>query len=205
MSSYNIQNIAVDLLMEATDNPNSMDEQQLSMLETAIKKVGFLQPVLVRPLTAGRYEIVDGHHRVKAARRLGYTDLPCVVLNESDDAKAVALRIGMNRLRGELNLAAVARAVDGLVDAGWSMDDLALTGFNPDEVDDLLESLKLQDEDDVLGQKIEGPEADDGPPDPFVLEITFSDRDEFKRAKAGLKRASGGKDLSRGLMRLLGE
>lgn len=203
--SYKVSDIAVGLLVEAADNPNSMDAQQLEMLGHAIKKVGFLQPALVRQLPAGRYEIIDGHHRIKAARELGYTDIPCVVLDNSDDAKAVALRIGMNRLRGELNLAAVARELDKLVEAGWGTDDLGLTGFNPDEVEDLLESLNLQAEDDVLGQKIDGPEADDAPPDPFVLEITFADRDTFKRAKAGLKRAAGSGDLSKGLMRLLGE
>jgi len=197
-------------LHEAADNPNSMEPEQYAMLVEAVRRVGFLQPVLVREvknaLDFTDYEVIDGHHRIKAARELGYSEVPCVVI-DADDNTAIALRVGMNRLRGELNLSSVAVAMEGLVTNGWKLDDLTLTGFSADEVADLLASLKLN-EDDVLGQNVQVGElgGDELPSHPFVLEIQFTDRAAFKKAKAGLKRAAGKSgDIGRGLLRLLGE
>lgn len=199
------QDLPLALLDDAADNPNSMEPEQFAMLAEAIRRVGFLQPALVRARDEGRYEIIDGHHRVRAARELKFSEVPCVVVR-CDDRTTVALRVGMNRLRGELNLSAVAKSLDDLVANGWQMGDLTITGFSADEVGDLLQSLKLN-EDDVLGQQVEVAGDDDHEEvRAFVLEVSFTDRDDFKRAKAGLKRAAGKSgDLGRGLLRLLGE
>jgi ParB/RepB/Spo0J family partition protein len=209
-----VRPIELDQLSEAATNPNSMAPESFAMLKEAIRRAGFLQPVLVRTavvrteggVDALGYEIIDGHHRVAAARELAYASVPCVVV-EADDATTLALRIGMNRMRGELNLSAVAVAMGDLQTSGWKLDDMSLTGFSADEAADLLASLKLN-EDDVLGKgKIE---LDDTPLDTaapmFLLEIHFTDRAEFKKARAGLKRAAGkSADLGKGLLRLLGE
>ena len=98
------------LLRDADENPNKMEPEQLSMLAEAIRRKGFLQPILVRRVE-GQYEIIDGHHRTRAAREVGLTEIPCLVATNCSDEDAAALRIGMNRFRGELDLAGTARCV----------------------------------------------------------------------------------------------
>jgi ParB/RepB/Spo0J family partition protein len=202
----NAQSISIKLLDDAAFNPNSMTPEAFDMLKEAIRRVGFLQPALVRPGKKSGFEIIDGHHRIAAARALEYSAVPCVVI-EADDPTTAALRIGMNRMRGELNLSAVASQMGMLATEGWQLDDMTLTGFSGDEVADLLSSLKLN-EDEVLGHgniELEDAPLDDAPP-VFLIEIHFADKTEFRKARAGLKRAAGkSKDLGKGLLRLLGE
>ena len=211
-----VTNIAVLRLRPAPTNPNVMDAAHFDALVAGIKAEGFLQPILVRQLEGPvpDFEIVDGHHRVRAAEKAGMTVIPAVIADPSMSAEAARLQaIGMNKRRGELDLTEVGKAFADLHGAGWSVEALALTGFTENEVADLLTSVST-DVDSALAKDISIPsggfEDDDGEDTPtakpFLLEIHFTDRDEFKRAKKGLKRAAGkGKELSRGLMVLLGE
>jgi len=205
-----IANVPIDALKEAPENPNVMEPERYGLLVEAIRKEGFLQPVLAYPLgTPGEYRIVDGHHRVKAAREVGMVEVPAVIVADVEEAHAIAIRIGMNRLRGELDLTSVGRALKDLVGQGWQVEDLTITGFNVGEVTDLLASVS-QSVDAALPKDMEAPPADydvedSGDTKPYVLEIEFTSREEYQRAKKGLKRAAGkGNPLSDGLLRLLG-
>jgi len=223
-----ISTLETQSLLEEEKNPNKMEPEQYAMLVEAIRQVGFLQPILVRPLGvslpngqelsaknaqllgglhAVQYRVVDGHHRLRAAKELGLAQVPCVIV-EKDDEEAVALALGMNRLRGELDLAQTAQSLEVLVQKGWTLGDLTITGFSADEIADLLRSLRT-DEVDVMAQAIEASDAEDEPDEKakiFSIEIQFTDRAEFKRAKKGLKKAAGKSgDLAKGLLRLLGE
>ena len=211
-----VTNIALLRLRPAPTNPNVMDAAHFDALVAGIKAEGVLQPILVRQLEGAvpDFEIVDGHHRVRAAEKAGMTVIPSVIAAPGMDAAAARLQaIGMNKRRGELDLTEVGRAFADLHGAGWTVEALSLTGFTENEVGDLLRSVS-QDVDRALAKDISIPsgsfEADDDDDvptaKPFLLEILFTDRSEFKAAKKGLKRAAGkGKDLARGLMVLLGE
>lgn len=61
------------------------DEQGLVELAASIREVGLLQPVLVRPAVDGRYELVAGERRLRAARLAGLTELPALVRRTADD------------------------------------------------------------------------------------------------------------------------
>lgn len=219
-----VSNISIASLRPADTNPNVMDEAHYRALVAGIRVEGFLQPILVREVldselgTAPKggapvYEIVDGHHRVRAAEEVGMVAVPAVIAAPGMSADAARLQaIGMNKRRGELDLTEVGRAFADLHGEGWSVEALALTGFSPNEVGDLLRSVS-QDVDKALAKDISIPadsfENEDEPEPsakPFLLEILFTSREDFKAAKKGLKRAAGkGKDLARGLMVLLGE
>ncbi len=210
MSDVSVGNVPLSTLHDAPSNPNHMDEDKYLTLVRAMKEKGFLQPVLVREVQ-GRMEIVDGHHRVKAARELGMSSVPAVVVDEMDDADAAILRIGMNRLRGELDLTSVGLVLKELQAGGLLIDDLTITGYSESEVADLLHSVS-QGLEDGIPKDMEMPaddfefEVPDDTVKPFELKILFLKREEFTKAKRGLRRAAGkGKDLAEGLMRLLGE
>jgi ParB-like chromosome segregation protein Spo0J len=201
-----MQEIALELLTENPDNPNRMEPEKLQALSQAIKRLGFLQPPLVRARPSD-FLIVDGHHRVAAARLAEITSVPCVLAPASmTDAEAKAAMLGLNRLRGELDLALASGVVIDLAQAGWSFDDLAVTGFSEVELKDLLDT-GAQNVDDLL----RGAAADVGQDDeprvekPFVLEVMFASREQYVSARKALKRAAGkGGDLSRGLLTVLG-
>jgi len=66
-----------------------MDEGSLYELAESIKSQGIMQPVLVRPLTGGRYEIIAGERRFRAAALAGLDELPVLVKDVPDEAAAV--------------------------------------------------------------------------------------------------------------------
>jgi ParB family chromosome partitioning protein len=67
----------------------------------SIREFGFIDPITVRPLSAELYEIIDGDHSWKAARRLGMTAVPCTIVNGLSDQQAKKLTPILNGLRGE--------------------------------------------------------------------------------------------------------
>ena len=203
----------VDQLDDPPSNPNRMPASTFRLLVEAIKRIGFVQPVLVRQvpvmLAPGeatpepRYQIVDGWHRVRAAREAGLTDVP-VVITDLDANQARAVQVGMNKMRGELDLSAVSSLVDELHTDGWDLEALALTGFDSSELTDMLRAMS-SDSDDVLnGAPAAMPDAVEPAVKPFVLELTFATKDELAKAKKGLRKAAGkGGDMALGLIRLI--
>jgi ParB family chromosome partitioning protein len=79
-----------------------MDEGALYELAESIKSQGIMQPVLVRPLTGGRYEIIAGERRFRAASLAGLSELPVLVKDVPDESAAVMSLIE-NIQREDLN------------------------------------------------------------------------------------------------------
>jgi len=92
-----------------------MDKGALEELAESIRSRGIVQPILVRPLASGTYEILAGERRWKAAQLAGLATIPAVVREVTDDA---ALGIGLieNIQREDLNAIEEARGVKRLVD-----------------------------------------------------------------------------------------
>lgn len=78
------------------------DDEALSELAESIEQHGILQPLLVRPLTDGTYQLVAGERRWRAARMAGLTDVP-VVVREMDDKQMAQLALIENLQREDLN------------------------------------------------------------------------------------------------------
>ena len=211
----NSVSIPVAHLREAPGNPNKMPEEQFEKLKAAIKLYGFEQPILVRRSVIesepdgtkfDTYEIVDGVHRKQAADALGMREIPCVVNNKITDEQAHALRISMNRLRGELDLASVAGEFRLLSDAGWDLSALETTGFSGDEVAALM-AVGNDNGDFELPETV-GAEPEDRVDDKteWVLELVFTDKAAMQRAKRRLRRIAGqGGQLSAALLKVLAE
>ena len=79
-----------------------MDEGALYELAESIKSQGVMQPVLVRPLPGGRYEIIAGERRTRAARLAGLDEVPVLVRDVPDESAAVMALIE-NIQREDLN------------------------------------------------------------------------------------------------------
>jgi len=92
-----------------------MDEGSLYELAESIKSQGVMQPVLVRPLAGGLYEIIAGERRVRAARLAGLTDVPVLVRPVPDETAAVMSLIE-NIQREDLNPLEEAQGLKRLID-----------------------------------------------------------------------------------------
>jgi ParB family chromosome partitioning protein len=78
------------------------DEHKLEELSRSIKELGILEPLLVRPLSSGDYELVAGERRLRAAQLAKLTDVP-VVIREMDDTVTATVRLVENLQREDLN------------------------------------------------------------------------------------------------------
>ncbi len=78
------------------------DDEALSELAASIEKHGVIQPLLVRPLPGGTYQLVAGERRWRASRMAGLTEVP-VVIKELSDADASALALIENLQREDLD------------------------------------------------------------------------------------------------------
>jgi ParB family chromosome partitioning protein len=92
-----------------------MDEGSLYELAESIKSQGVMQPVLVRPVNGGRYEIIAGERRFRAARLAGLDEVPVLVKAVPDEAAAVMALIE-NIQREDLNPLEEAQGLKRLVD-----------------------------------------------------------------------------------------
>ena len=81
-----LKNIPLELLDEQTAAHRlNMDEAQLGELAESIRDVGLLNPIIVRPIEGGRYEIIAGHRRFIAHGTLGRTEIMCIVRDATDN------------------------------------------------------------------------------------------------------------------------
>jgi ParB family chromosome partitioning protein len=78
--------IAVDAIAPNARQPRQVfDEEAMEELKFSIQEVGFLQPIVVREMDAGTYELVMGERRWRAAQALGYEVIPAIVRDTRDD------------------------------------------------------------------------------------------------------------------------
>jgi ParB family chromosome partitioning protein len=107
--------IDIDLLTPNPRQPRtSIDEGTLEELAQSIRSNGVIQPILVRP-SGGRYEIVAGERRWRAAQRAGLLKVP-VTIREIDDASLLQVALIENIQREDLNPIEEAQAYRRLVD-----------------------------------------------------------------------------------------
>lgn len=109
----------------ASQPRTAFDEESLAALTASIREVGVLQPVLVRELGAGRYELVAGERRWRAAKRAGLPTIPAIVRTVSDLGR-VEQALVENLHRQDLNPMEEAGAYQQLIeDFGLTHEQLA--------------------------------------------------------------------------------
>jgi len=153
-SELTLEQWPVDRLIDYARNPRKNDHA-VEQMAAVITEFGFRIPVVAK--STG--EIVDGHLRLKAARRLGLTTVPVVLADELTDAPIRAFRLLANRSAtwAEWDDTMLALELEDLKLADF---DLSLTGFDGTEI----EALLTNDADDGGdGQQQESDAADDVP------------------------------------------
>ena len=101
------------------------DEDQLTELALSIKEVGLLQPPVVRSITDGRYQLIMGERRFRAAKLAGLTSIP-VILRQTNDDQLLKEALIENIHRSQLNPLEEGAAYQQLLnDFGYTHDELA--------------------------------------------------------------------------------
>ena len=90
-------------LREFKDHPFKVrEDDDMKQLMESIRAEGILVPIIVRPSTDGGYEIISGHRRVYAARRVGLSDIPVFIRDDITDDEAVIAMVDSNLQRKKL-------------------------------------------------------------------------------------------------------
>jgi ParB family chromosome partitioning protein len=120
------------------------DEESLATLSDSIREVGVLQPILVRPLPDGAYELIAGERRWRAARRAGIQTIPALV-RDVDDAGALEQALVENLHRTDLNPLEEAAAYQQLIeDFELTHDEVAVrVGRSRASISNTLRLLQL--------------------------------------------------------------
>jgi len=111
-----LQTIAIDRLQPGKYQPRTkMDETALNELADSIREQGLMQPILVRPVGGGRFEIIAGERRWRAAQRAGLKEVPALVKDVPDNA-ALTLALIENIQREDLNPLEEAQGIARLIE-----------------------------------------------------------------------------------------
>jgi ParB family chromosome partitioning protein len=176
-----LRELPLELVAANPRQPRStFDEAGLLSLAESIKLRGVLQPVLVRALAGGRYELVAGERRWRAARLAELDTIPAIVRHH-DDAASLEVALVENMAREDLNPVEEARACAALVEElGLTREDVGLrVGRSRVAVSNLIRLLDLSD--DVL-ETIERGELTEGHGRALLLTPEHSDRRKLARA-----------------------
>ncbi|MEP7354863.1 MAG: ParB N-terminal domain-containing protein, partial [Acidobacteriota bacterium] len=151
-----IETWSIDRLIPYERNPRKNDSAVERMC-SSIREFGFKIPCLVR----SNGEVVDGHLRLKAARKLEIADIPVILCDEWSPAQVKAFRLLVNRSVGWADWDEELLALE-LLEIQQADFDLDLTGFDPGEIEEL---LNIPDEE----------KANEAPPLPAVAVSQLGD------------------------------
>ncbi len=142
------RHVPVELIGPNPDQPRTeFDPASIDGLAASVADAGVVQPVIVRPLADGRYELIAGERRWRAARQAKLETVPALIRNQ-DEAERLQTALIENMAREDLNPVDEARACAALVeDLGLSKEELARRlGRSRAAISNLVRLLDLPDE-----------------------------------------------------------
>ena len=154
-----IEKMKVSDLKYAPYNPRKIDDKELAKLKRSIAEFGYVEPIVWNERTGF---VVGGNQRLKALRELEIEEADVVVV-DLDDAKEKALNVALNKISGEWDF---IKLKDVLTDIDTGDFDIELTGFDLDEIENLITFDKEPEEDnfdaDAAIDEIEEPKTKRG-------------------------------------------
>jgi ParB-like chromosome segregation protein Spo0J len=164
----------IDRLIEYARNPRKNDHA-VDRVAAAIREFGFRVPIVAK--SDGL--VVDGHLRLKAAKKLGLAEVPVILADDMTDAQVKAFRLSVNKVAelAEWDDELLRLEFDDLSEMGF---DLTPIGFDADEI------AAIQFDSD---SETEMPDLEDGDREPFQqMTFTLHD-DQAEEVKAAIEKA----------------
>ncbi len=135
-----LRKIKIADLVPASYNPRKAlkpGDKEYEKIKRSIQEFGYCEPVIVN----SDMTIIGGHQRVTVLQDLGYDEIDCIVI-EIDKTKERALNIALNKITGEWNKELLADLIADLQDSDF---DVTFTGFDPPEIEQLMNSVHDKD------------------------------------------------------------
>ena len=118
------EELPLDRIKTTRDALRDLDEDIVTDLAKSIQQSGLLQPILVRP-DHSWFEVVFGHHRLEACKRLGWKTIPALVKTMSDDESFLTRLVENLHRNIEINPLSEASGYITLIDNGWTVSKIA--------------------------------------------------------------------------------
>lgn len=148
-----VKMVSIEKIKPSTfENANEFSEELFASLKKDIETNGLIgQALIVNPKD---YTLIDGHHRLKCLKQLGFSEAPCIFYEPADEIEHKILSVALNKKRGTLNEQRLHDLVKSIHDSGrYSLEELSeKLGFNNSEIIEKLESIKI---DENLIRKLE--------------------------------------------------
>jgi ParB family chromosome partitioning protein len=142
-----IEEIEIDRIVQNPKQPRkNFSKDKLDELMKSIEKNGILQPIVVREKD-GRYEIVFGERRYRAALQLGYSKMPVIIREGVDDKNGLLIALVENLQRDELNPIETANAYNSVIsEFNITQDELSkMIGKSRVAIANTMRLIKLPD------------------------------------------------------------
>lgn len=142
-STQELKSVKVDDLIPYVNNARTHSKEQVNKLRASLREFGFVNPLIIDRDN----NVLAGHGRLMAAKEEGYEEVPCVYVEDMTEAQKKAYILADNRYAADAgwNEELLAVELESLQDLGF---DLALTGFDTDELASLFDTDSEGQEDD---------------------------------------------------------
>ena len=115
--SSNLNEVEISLIEPNPNQPRrEFDQEALQELATSIKEVGIIQPITLRQMEGGKYQIISGERRWRASQQAGLTKIPAYIVTVEDE-RAMEMALVENIQREDLNAIEIALAYQHLAEA----------------------------------------------------------------------------------------
>lgn len=144
-----LENIDVSLITANLNQPRkTFDEASIDELAKSIDEVGLIQPLTVRYISDGKYELIAGERRLRALKKLNFTKVECIVLSNIENEDSAAMALVENLQRENLHFFEEAQCYERMLKTYcMTQDELAKKiGKSQSSVANKLRLLRMSDE-----------------------------------------------------------
>lgn len=138
-----IQKIDINKLIPATYNPRKdlkPNDEEYIKIKNSIINFGYVEPLIINK----DFTVIGGHQRLKVLKELNYEKIECIVV-DLDKTQEKALNIALNKISGEWNTEKLENLLQELLQENF---DVNLTGFDSEEIDNILNEYLDTEEDE---------------------------------------------------------
>jgi len=138
-----IQKIDINKLIPATYNPRKdlkPNDEEYVKIKNSIINFGYVEPIIINK----DFTVIGGHQRLKVLKELNYEKIECIVV-DLDKTQEKALNIALNKISGEWNTEKLENLLQELLQENF---DVNLTGFDSEEIDNILNEYLDTEEDE---------------------------------------------------------
>lgn len=139
----NIQKVKTEILKIASYNPRKdlkPNDEEYIKIKNSIINFGYVEPIIINK----DFTVIGGHQRLKVLKELNYEKIECIVV-DLDKTQEKALNIALNKISGEWNTEKLENLLQELLQENF---DVNLTGFDSEEIDNILNEYLDTEEDE---------------------------------------------------------